>query len=805
MVSRATFKLRLVILIGMIKYHLKSLWQKYYFGYKRPKVQLKLGKLRGLTDKLPNGEPYHFFKGIPYAKPPVGPLRFQPPVPIQRYDGGMIDCSVHRNESIQLNFLFNTVAGSEDGLYLNVYTPELPDSTKSAPNLPVMIFIHGGGFQDGSGDSFLYDPVDLVAAGVIVVTINYRLGPLGFLCLPSVGVYGNMGLKDQRLAFQWVQENIAQFGGNPNNVTLFGCSAGSIAAQLHYLSKNSRPAFLPRLPAQSDEEKVKQTFIQLWSSFAKNGEPSLGDAKAVEWLPVQSYAGSQNLFQLDYLNIDVKTRMMQNHSAAIALAKFIISGKLLKIFPPPVRPIVEVSQGKLRGVTTTLPNGSTYHYFKGVPYAKPPVGELRFRPPVPVEKFYKPVVDCLVDRSVCMQPMGRFVVGKEAGLYLNVFTPGLSVGEVSAAPKFPVMVWIHGGAFMSGSSNSFVYNPLHLVEEGVVVVTLNYRLGALGFLSLPSAGITGNAGLKDQLLVFKWVKQNISRFGGDSENITIFGESAGSMSAYLHYLSPNSRPVIEEAISEDSIITESPEKIFKSFDTIRMPLINGCTDSEGILGIWFIRKRLKDFVQNPESLVPQLLGSPPGLDKKTVGKEIQQFYFGNDPLGNESLDALCNVMSDNIFVTNTNVSAEWIAKYQPNVKHYHYRFCCDGKLNFTKKMFRLSQVKGASHGDELFYLFQSKFLQQLPESSDEYRVIRTMIRMWTNFAKYSDPTPDSHDPLLPFKWTAVQNFDRNADQFDLDSLKIDVKCEMEKNPCKERMELWRGYFKKYREGHLYDV
>lgn len=192
-------------------------------------------------------------------------------------------------------------------------------------------------------------------------------------------------------------------------------------------------------------------------------------------------------------------------AAAIALAKFIISGKLLKIFPPPVRPIVEVSQGKLRGVTTTLPNGSTYHYFKGVPYAKPPVGEIRFRPPVPIEKFYKPVVDCLVDRSVCMQPMGRFVVGKEAGLYLNVFTPGLPVGEVTTAPKFPVMVWIHGGAFMSGSNNSFVYNPLHLVEEAVVVVTLNYRLGALGFLSLPGAGITGNAGLKDQVKFDKYL------------------------------------------------------------------------------------------------------------------------------------------------------------------------------------------------------------------------------------------------------------------------------------------------------------
>lgn len=96
-------------------------------------------------------------------------------------------------------------------------------------------------------------------------------------------------------------------------------------------------------------------------------------------------------------------------------------------------------------------------------------------------------------------------------------------------------------------------------------------------------------------------------------------------------------------------------------------------------------------------------------------------------------------------------------------------------------------------------------LPKLSDSSDEYRVGRTMVRMWTNFAKYSDPTPDRDDQLLPFKWTTVKNYDRHSEQFDLDSLKIDVTCEMENNPCKDRMGLWRGYFKKYREGYLYDI
>ncbi|XP_058827950.1 uncharacterized protein LOC131687876 [Topomyia yanbarensis] len=566
--------------------------------------------------------------------------------------------------------------------------------------------------------------------------------------------------------------------------------------------------------------------------------------------------------------------------ALVALVKFMISNRLLKRFPPPVRPIVEVRQGKLRGVTSTLPNGSSYHYFKGIPYAKPPVGNLRFQPPVPIDKFYSTVVDCLLDRSMCIQPAaGSFLMGKEGGLFLNIYTPQLP-GYDQENPKLPVMVWIHGGGFTVGSGDSFVYDPVCIVQEGVIVVTMNYRLGPFGFLSLPSAGVVGNAGLKDQLLVFRWVNENITRFGGDPGNVTVFGESAGSMSAYLHYLSSNSRkyfhrvicqsgvacsesffqtnaadrarklakclgyegnddrqvletllqapaklilkhrndiltdqekrlamqmlfrPVIEKEFTEDSIITEPPEKILKSFDTLRMPLINGCTSGEGLLGVLMIKGRLKDFDREPDRLVPQLMGSPAELDKSVVGKEIKRFYFGDKRIDKSTLNELSNLMSDNIFITNTMVSAEWIAKYQPNVRHYHYRFSYDGKFSVSKRLFNLSHLAGACHGDDIFYLFKSKMLPSLPESSDECRVRNLLIRLWTNFAKYDDPTPDQDDPLVLCKWSPVETVARDADTFNIDCLEINTQSRMIRNPYEQRIQLWRQYLKTYRKGFL---
>ena len=115
------------------------------------------------------------------------------------------------------------------------------------------------------------------------------------------------------------------------------------------------------------------------------------------------------------------------------------------------------------------------------------------------------------------------------------------MAQMSASAPKAVMVWLHGGGFHMGSGGTDLYGPGYLMEEDVVLVTLNYRLGPLGFLSLPQGGVSGNAGLKDQRMALRWVRENIAAFGGDPNKVTIFGESAGGTSVLLHQLSPLSR------------------------------------------------------------------------------------------------------------------------------------------------------------------------------------------------------------------------------------------------------------------------
>lgn len=143
-------------------------------------------------------------------------------------------------------------------------------------------------------------------------------------------------------------------------------------------------------------------------------------------------------------------------------------------------------------------------------------------------------------------------VGSEDCLYLNVYTPSLKPPTPT-----PVMVFIHGGGFLWGSGNDDLYGPEFLVRKGVVLVTFNYRLGALGFLSLDTEDIPGNAGMKDQVAALRWIKKNISNFGGDPENITIFGESAGGGSASLHLVSPMSKGLFKRAICMSGCLNNS--------------------------------------------------------------------------------------------------------------------------------------------------------------------------------------------------------------------------------------------------------
>lgn len=164
--------------------------------------------------------------GIPYAEPPVGELRFRNTVPHRGWQG-IKDGGIHRSACPSSNMIGEGFSGDEDCLFLNVYTRDLVGSR------PVMVWIHGGSFSGGSGDSWIYGPDFLVQQNVVIVTINYRLGILGFFSTGDGHAQGNWGMKDCVEALRWVRDNIAAFGGDPNNVTIFGESAGGVA--VHYL------------------------------------------------------------------------------------------------------------------------------------------------------------------------------------------------------------------------------------------------------------------------------------------------------------------------------------------------------------------------------------------------------------------------------------------------------------------------------------------------------------------------------------------------------------------------------------------
>ncbi|MFA4987372.1 MAG: carboxylesterase/lipase family protein [Candidatus Brocadiia bacterium] len=193
--------------------------------------------------------------------------------------------------------------------------------------------------------------------------------------------------------------------------------------------------------------------------------------------------------------------------------------------------------------------------FKGIPFAAPPVGELRWKPPQPAKKWDK-IRPCVEFGPWCIQPKQE-VFGREESpqsedcLYLNVWTSAQSKDE-----RRPVMVWIHGGGFTTGSGSMKVYDGQTYARRGIVLVTINYRVGPLGFFAHPllskesEKGSSGNYGFLDQVESLKWVQRNIAAFGGDPNCVTIFGESAGAVSVGLHLVSPLSRGLFHRAILE---------------------------------------------------------------------------------------------------------------------------------------------------------------------------------------------------------------------------------------------------------------
>lgn len=453
---------------------------------------------------------------------------------------------------------------------------------------------------------------------------------------------------------------------------------------------------------------------------------------------------------------------------------------------------------------------SAYFSFKGIPYAEPPVGDLRFRDPIPYKKWTG-VRDALNHGSFCANQFGFFGLTQQAGgsedcLFLNVYSPRMS-------GKRAVMFWIHGGAFMSGNGDAVLYGPDHLMPEDVVLVTVNHRYSAFGFLSTGDKNAPGNQGMKDIVMALKWVRDNIHKFGGDKDKVTIFGHSAGS--AAVNYLmisdmadglfhqailesgsslmpclfQPDPKPAAEalgmtlglqfnstkqlvdelrkvdytkivevekplftmqvpwglrpfdfvpnvdsSSPKKNVFLAKNPEEIFLSKTYRKIPMMVGSPNFEAMFIILLLGDQtvLDHYNRNPSFMVPLSFKLDPNSAEfiDTVGK-LQELYFGGQKTG--TLEQWLTLYSDGIFRLPSDRAVRFYAE-NSNVPIYYYDFAFDGSLNYFKKFFNLP-FEGASHGDELFYLFEPELTGFIPNANSTL-VRRRMTRMWANFAKF---------------------------------------------------------------------
>ncbi|XP_065225811.1 esterase FE4-like [Planococcus citri] len=479
--------------------------------------------------------------------------------------------------------------------------------------------------------------------------------------------------------------------------------------------------------------------------------------------------------------------------------------------------IVNVKQGSLSGKRSfTILAKKPYLCYLGIPYALPPVGELRFQAPKPLHQWTG-VFDATKEPSPCLQkPPALNIIGSEDCLYLNVYAPETFAPANSLKP---VMVYIHGGGFAHGSGNSSVYGPDFLLEYDVIVVTINYRLLALGFLNLGIPECPGNVGIKDQLMALQWIKDNIIHFGGDPNNITVFGESAGASSVHYLAISPATQPgLFHKAILQSgfclaswSLASNTIETAFElgrrlgyfgndrfellkhlrqqpakqlvrvanqlkeersqlavheqsrlvfapSVEFIRegamipdhptilqqiappMPMIWGCTDLEGLLGVGVMTKKNLELVMKDASVLLRKYFNidPIQLNDKTAQVMTQYFHDAHAPRA--KIRSLSNLITD-IYFYNMEDSLDHLSGtcFPPFV----YEFSYNGKMNVMKKFFCMKlgiHLPGACHGDDISYLFHRKtaFPKKNFDQGD-LKVIGNMCTLWTNFAKYGNP------------------------------------------------------------------
>ena len=437
-------------------------------------------------------------------------------------------------------------------------------------------------------------------------------------------------------------------------------------------------------------------------------------------------------------------------------------------------PVVGTVGGGVSGTAT-----GQVESFKGIPFAAPPVGALRWKAPQPAAAW-SGVRDGSKFAASCYQQArnGRVDNLSEDCLYLNVWRPA----NAKPGAKLPVMVWIYGGAFVSGSGALPVYDGTHFAENGVVLVTLNYRLGNLGWFAHPeltkeSAGQgTGDFGLMDQVAGLIWVRNNIASFGGDPGNVTIFGESAGGMSVNLLMTSPAARGLFAKAITESGLGRSAAKplaaaeangvKFAESVGATDLAALRALpvekawgpalTNIEGsanpgpiVDGVVVPENVDRAFAQGHEAKVPWIVGSnnfeaslfpqrlkePEGYLNAMPPERLSVVTKVYDPEGKGDKKALvAGLMTDGVFTEPARYLAAQHETHGAKTYRYYFGYVAEG----ARKM-----VPGAGHAGELVYVFGTlgSFPSAFPltYTDADKTIAGDMTRYWANFARSGDP------------------------------------------------------------------
>ncbi|XP_065225810.1 esterase FE4-like [Planococcus citri] len=476
--------------------------------------------------------------------------------------------------------------------------------------------------------------------------------------------------------------------------------------------------------------------------------------------------------------------------------------------------IVQTKLGPIRGKECeSLVNGKKFYSFLGIPYAKPPIGELRFMPPVRAEGWLG-IYDGTFDRDPCTQGetiTGTRFVGSEDCLYLNIHTT-----EISSTKLKPVMFYIHGGGYLQGSGLSTYRGADYLMHRDVILVTINYRLNCLGFLNLGIPECPGNVALKDQLMALKWVKNNIKEFGGDPDNITLFGSSAGGACVNFFLVSPLAKGLFQKAIIQSGTalavwaLTHRPTEIafmlgrklgyqgddprslvqhlktLPAVDLIRASLavFGGATmkypmtcfvpvfvpsvekDAKNAFlpdypeKLWpAAEPKLCMFGHNgleasimwpiiPESarkdamkIFPHVLKNNfqvSNLDLDSVTEKIREFYGCTGDQSETEWQKMLQFVSD---VFDYRFHDSYVYLQQAGIPPYVFFFSYYNPEAAAKSKGIRQRLAGSFHGEEEEFLFVQKYPPiPLRVKGDDLKVMNNICNLWTNFAKFGNPT-----------------------------------------------------------------